>query len=139
MDEFGVEAAGRETPGGHLCFEIARFSGTFVSRRRNLAGGFGSLGVLVLTTVRLAWWAKLSPNFNVSVPHVHVVKIKEVVLESGPSMLVVCSKQSGSYRLGFGFASEQERVAVQQEVWAVFFFFFFFFFSNFTVTKHLPA
>jgi Bardet-Biedl syndrome 5 protein len=91
-----------------------------VSRRTgvwNLSYEQGNLGVLVVTNVRLVWFADKAENFNVSIPWIEMRAVALREHSVGPIMVVETSERGGGYTLGFRFAdAETLQQAVREAV-----------------------
>ena len=67
----------------------------------NLAAEQGSLGTLIITNVRIVWFAQLTENYNASVPWVQVKCIKVRESKYGTALVVETTDFVGGYVLGF--------------------------------------
>jgi len=67
----------------------------------NLSSDQGNLGVFIITTVRIVWFALLAENFNVSIPYLQIRSIEVRNSKFGQALVIETSLQSGGYILGF--------------------------------------
>jgi Bardet-Biedl syndrome 5 protein len=67
----------------------------------NLAAEQGSLGTLIITNVRIVWFAQLTENYNASVPWIQVKCLKVRESKYGTALVVETSEFVGGYVLGF--------------------------------------
>ena len=67
----------------------------------NLSSEQGNLGALIVTNVRIVWYANLAENFNVSIPYVQVKLLDVRHSKFGEALVIQTSSRSGSYTLGF--------------------------------------
>ncbi|KAF8059191.1 bbs5 [Scenedesmus sp. PABB004] len=67
----------------------------------NLASETGSLGTLVITSVRLVWHSSLSDAFNVSMPYAQIKGVRVADSKFGPALVVETTAAAGGYVLGF--------------------------------------
>jgi Bardet-Biedl syndrome 5 protein len=79
----------------------------------NLSAEQGSLGTLVITNVRLVWFAQLTENFNASIPWTQVKCLKIRDSKYGTALVVETSDFSGGYVLGFRVSDKLD--AIYQE------------------------
>jgi len=68
----------------------------------NLSSEQGNLGVLIITNIRVVWFAELAENFNVSVPYIQIKSIKvKKRTRFGRVLVIDTIPKSGGYVLGF--------------------------------------
>lgn len=67
----------------------------------NLSSDQGNLGVFVITSIRVVWFALMSSNFNVSVPWVQVKEVFTRDSKFGRALVIQTSEKSGGFLLGF--------------------------------------
>ena len=82
----------------------------------NLATNFGNLGVMVVTTVRVVWFAALAPSYNASVPYIQIERVRIAKVKSGSSLVIKCAQGAGGYHLGFAFPSEAKMGEICDEI-----------------------
>lgn len=67
----------------------------------NLSSDQGNIGTMVITNVRVVWYAAFADNFNVSIPYVQITGVKVRDSKFGTAFVVETSPHAGSYVLGF--------------------------------------
>jgi Bardet-Biedl syndrome 5 protein len=67
----------------------------------NLSGDQGNLGTLVVTNVRVVWFASLTENFNASVPFMQIMTVSKKLSKFGAALVLETTSRSGSFILGF--------------------------------------
>lgn len=67
----------------------------------NLSSDQGNLGVFIITTVRIVWFALLAENFNVSIPYLQIRNINVRNSKFGQALVLETTQRSGGYILGF--------------------------------------
>ena len=67
----------------------------------NLSSDQGNLGSLIITNVRIVWFAALAENFNVSIPYLRVRDVITRNSKFGECLVVHTTEASGGYTLGF--------------------------------------
>jgi Bardet-Biedl syndrome 5 protein len=82
----------------------------------NLATNFGNLGVMVVTTVRVVWFAALAPSYNASVPYIQIERVRIAKVSSGSSLVIKCAQGAGGYQLGFAFPSAAKMGEICDEI-----------------------
>eukprot|EP00397_Hematodinium_sp_SG-2012_P036833 GEMP01039815.1.p1 GENE.GEMP01039815.1~~GEMP01039815.1.p1 ORF type:complete len:254 (+),score=22.88 GEMP01039815.1:24-764(+) len=75
----------------------------------NLSSDQGNLGVFIITTVRIVWFALLAENFNVSIPYLQIRQINVRNSKFGQALVIETSQQSGGYILTFRHAALTKR------------------------------
>ncbi|XP_041982910.1 Bardet-Biedl syndrome 5 protein homolog [Aricia agestis] len=76
----------------------------------NLSSESGNLGQLVVTTVRVVWFADLNDAFNISMPYITIESISIRDSKFGDALVIVTRAAAGGYVLGFR-ADPRERLA----------------------------
>lgn len=90
----------------------SRFPGVW-----NLSNDQGNLGTMYITNVRIAWFANMSENFNVSLPWIQIANIKtKDVTKFGAAFMISTSALAGSYNLGFRCDPESKMKQLVQEL-----------------------
>lgn len=78
----------------------------------NLSGDQGSLGVMVITNVRVAWYAALNELLNVSIPYVVMNQCAVVESKYGRALVIETVPSAGSFAFGFRIEGDRlDRVA----------------------------
>uniref|UniRef100_F1LG98 Bardet-Biedl syndrome 5 protein n=1 Tax=Ascaris suum TaxID=6253 RepID=F1LG98_ASCSU len=80
-----------------------RFEGVW-----NLSSDQGNLGVLILTNIRIVWFASMNSMYNVSIPYLqlHCCRIRDS--KFGLALVIETSAISGEYVLGFRVDPEEK-------------------------------
>jgi hypothetical protein len=76
----------------------------------------GNLGVLLITNIRVVWYATMNPLYNVSIPYLQLRSCRIRESKFGPALVMETSIQSGEYILGFRIDPEERLDAVCKEV-----------------------
>ena len=77
------------------------------------------LGTLIITNVRIVWYANLSQTFNVSLPYVQVQSVKIRESKLGTALVVDVFPRSGGYILGFRIDPVERLREIADEVHAM--------------------
>ncbi|XP_049885753.1 Bardet-Biedl syndrome 5 protein homolog [Pectinophora gossypiella] len=75
----------------------------------NLSSDSGNLGILIVTNVRVVWYAEINEAFNVSMPYITIESISIRDSKFGEALVFVIRPTSGGYVLGFR-ADPRERL-----------------------------
>ncbi|XP_075984901.1 Bardet-Biedl syndrome 5 protein [Anticarsia gemmatalis] len=75
----------------------------------NLSSDSGNLGTMVVTNVRVVWYADINDAFNVSMPYITIESISIRDSKFGEALVFVVRQTSGGYVLGFR-ADPRERL-----------------------------
>lgn len=67
----------------------------------NLSTETGSLGVFVITNIRVVWYAELNIGYNVSVPYLTLYSARIRESKFGMALVLETTSSSGEYVLGF--------------------------------------
>uniref|UniRef100_A0A183BL13 Bardet-Biedl syndrome 5 protein homolog n=1 Tax=Globodera pallida TaxID=36090 RepID=A0A183BL13_GLOPA len=67
----------------------------------------GNLGVLVITNIRVVWYAALNPQYNVSIPFLQLKSCRIRDSRFGDALVLESSLMSGEYVLGFQIKPEE--------------------------------
>ncbi len=67
----------------------------------NLSSDQGNLGAFFITNIRLVWHARLSPNFNVSIPYLQIKSIAVRKSKFGMALVIETRAEANGYLLGF--------------------------------------
>mgnify|MGYP002476722684 FL=1 len=84
----------------------------------NLSSEQGNLGTLVVTNVRVVWYAKLAENFNVSVPFLQIRSIRVRDSKFGKALVIETSPtQNGAgFVLGFRVDPAEKLPRIYEEI-----------------------
>lgn len=100
----------------------------------NLSSDQGSLGTLIITNVRLVWFADMNEGFNISLPHLQIasvgketscnephsfrfpLQIKILDTKFGLALVITTIPLSGSLKLGFRIDPEEKLHVVFKEL-----------------------
>ncbi|XP_063538874.1 Bardet-Biedl syndrome 5 protein homolog [Cydia strobilella] len=75
----------------------------------NLSSESGNLGTMVVTNVRVVWYADTNDSFNVSLPYLTIDSISTRDSKFGEALVISARQNSGGYVLGFR-ADPKERL-----------------------------
>ncbi|CAH0678119.1 unnamed protein product [Spodoptera exigua] len=75
----------------------------------NLSSDSGNLGTLIVTNVRVVWFADINDAFNISMPYITIETINIKDSKFGEALVFQVRKTSGGYVLGFR-ADPRERL-----------------------------
>ncbi|XP_037302232.1 Bardet-Biedl syndrome 5 protein homolog [Manduca sexta] len=75
----------------------------------NLSSDSGNLGTMIVTNVRVVWYADINEAFNVSMPYITIESITIRESKFGEALVFVIRQSSGGYVLGFR-ADPRERL-----------------------------
>ncbi|KRX13314.1 Bardet-Biedl syndrome 5 protein [Trichinella nelsoni] len=67
----------------------------------NLYSDEGDLGVLIMTNVRVVWFATVNESMNISIPYMHIKSCRIKNSKFGLALVIETSVQSGSNIFGF--------------------------------------
>ncbi|CAI2348241.1 unnamed protein product [Caenorhabditis sp. 36 PRJEB53466] len=67
----------------------------------NLSTETGSLGVFIITNIRIVWYAELNIGYNVSVPYLTLYSARVRESKFGMALVLETTSSSGEYVLGF--------------------------------------
>ncbi|KAJ0172065.1 hypothetical protein K1T71_012038 [Dendrolimus kikuchii] len=67
----------------------------------NLSSDSGNLGTMMITNVRVVWYADVNEAFNVSMPYITIDNITVRESKFGKALVFVIRQSSGGYVLGF--------------------------------------
>ncbi|KAI6227765.1 Bardet-Biedl syndrome 5-like protein [Aphelenchoides fujianensis] len=73
----------------------------------NLSSDQGNLGVLLITNIRVVWYATMNPLYNVSIPYLQLRSCRVRDSKFGAALVIETSVQSGEYILGFRVDPEE--------------------------------
>jgi len=82
----------------------------------NLSSDQGNLGTLIVTNIRLVWFADLATNFNVSIPYLQMVDIRSKNSKFGEAFVIEVSKREGGYVLGFKLDPKDKMLETMETV-----------------------
>ncbi|XP_026332343.1 Bardet-Biedl syndrome 5 protein homolog [Hyposmocoma kahamanoa] len=75
----------------------------------NLSSESGHLGTMIVTNIRIVWYADINHGFNISMPYITIESISMRDSKFGEALVLVVRPTSGGYVLGFR-ADPQERL-----------------------------
>uniref|UniRef100_A0AAG5CZG8 BBSome complex member BBS5 PH domain-containing protein n=1 Tax=Anopheles atroparvus TaxID=41427 RepID=A0AAG5CZG8_ANOAO len=67
----------------------------------NLSSDQGNLGILIVSNVRLVWFAEMNNSFNISLPYMQIGNVRIRESKYGPALVIQTLETGGSYVLGF--------------------------------------
>ncbi|ETN59012.1 bardet-Biedl syndrome 5 protein [Anopheles darlingi] len=67
----------------------------------NLSSDQGNLGILIVSNVRLVWYAEMNNSFNISLPYMQIATVRIRESKYGPALVIQTLETGGSYVLGF--------------------------------------
>ncbi|XP_050070441.1 Bardet-Biedl syndrome 5 protein homolog [Anopheles maculipalpis] len=67
----------------------------------NLSSDQGNLGILIVSNVRLVWYAEMNNSFNISLPYMQIASLRIRESKYGPALVIQTLETAGSYVLGF--------------------------------------
>ncbi|XP_077294219.1 Bardet-Biedl syndrome 5 protein [Arctopsyche grandis] len=67
----------------------------------NLSSDTGNLGTMIITNVRIVWFADINETFNVSLPYIQIDNIRIRDSKFGEALVIVTNGPGGGYVLGF--------------------------------------
>uniref|UniRef100_A0A915PCW3 Bardet-Biedl syndrome 5 protein homolog n=1 Tax=Meloidogyne floridensis TaxID=298350 RepID=A0A915PCW3_9BILA len=73
----------------------------------NLSSDQGNLGIMIITNIRVVWYAALNPQYNVSIPYLQLKSCRIRDSRFGHALVLDTSLQSGEYILGFQVKPEE--------------------------------
>ncbi|XP_017782269.1 PREDICTED: Bardet-Biedl syndrome 5 protein homolog [Nicrophorus vespilloides] len=82
----------------------------------NLSSDQGNLGTLIISNVRLVWFADMNEGFNISLPHLQIDTIKVRDSKFGTALVITSTQESGGYILGFRIDPEEKLHVVYKEL-----------------------
>ncbi|KAI1721256.1 bardet-Biedl syndrome 5 protein [Ditylenchus destructor] len=85
----------------------------------NLSSDQGNLGVLIITSIRVVWYASLNPMYNVSIPFLQLRSCRVRDSRFGHALVIETSLQSGEYILGFRIDPEERLETVCRAIQAL--------------------
>lgn len=85
----------------------------------NLSSDQGNLGTLVLTNVRVVWFADMNEGFNISLPYLQMSTVVLRDSKFGTALVVSSSTHSGGYVLGFKMDPEERLRRTHKELCAL--------------------
>ncbi|OWR48509.1 putative Bardet-Biedl syndrome 5 [Danaus plexippus plexippus] len=74
----------------------------------NLSSESGNLGTMVISNVRIVWYADINESFNVSMPYITIESITVRDSKFGDALVIATRPSCGGYVLGF--RAERERL-----------------------------
>ncbi|KAK0420806.1 hypothetical protein QR680_014901 [Steinernema hermaphroditum] len=78
----------------------------------NLSSETGNLGVMLLTNIRVVWFASMNNHYNVSIPYLQLASCRIRDSRFGYALVIETSLHSGEYVLGFRIDPENRLQAI---------------------------
>ncbi|XP_017881846.1 Bardet-Biedl syndrome 5 protein homolog isoform X2 [Ceratina calcarata] len=82
----------------------------------NLSLEQGNIGILIITNIRLVWFADMNYQFNISIPYLVIANISIKNSKFGPTLVITSTETSGEYVLGFQINPIQKLHTVHKEI-----------------------
>ncbi|XP_058118707.1 Bardet-Biedl syndrome 5 protein homolog [Anopheles ziemanni] len=82
----------------------------------NLSSDQGNLGMLIVSNVRLVWFAEMNNSFNISLPYMQIGNVRIRESKYGPALVIQTLETGGSYVLGFRIDPPERLGDVYREV-----------------------
>ncbi|KAI4489566.1 hypothetical protein M0802_011003 [Mischocyttarus mexicanus] len=82
----------------------------------NLSVEQGNVGTLIVTNIRLVWFADMNNQFNVSMPYLSIASVTIRNSKFGPTLVVLSDENSGGYVLGFRINPIQKLNTLHKEI-----------------------
>ncbi|XP_023348121.1 LOW QUALITY PROTEIN: Bardet-Biedl syndrome 5 protein homolog [Eurytemora carolleeae] len=82
----------------------------------NLSSDQGNLGTMIVTNVRIVWFANLNDLFNISIPYIQIASVRQRESKFGTALVIESSELSGGYILGFRIDPGEKLVSIQKEI-----------------------
>ncbi|XP_017790163.1 PREDICTED: Bardet-Biedl syndrome 5 protein homolog [Habropoda laboriosa] len=82
----------------------------------NLSLEQGNIGTLIVTNIRLVWFADMNYQFNISIPYLIIANITIKDSKFGPSLVIASTETSGGYILGFRVNPIQKLHTLYKEI-----------------------
>ncbi|XP_040576519.1 BBSome complex member BBS5 [Lepeophtheirus salmonis] len=101
---------------GHLKLAPLEHIVNTVTGTWNLSSDQGNLGTLIVTNVRVVWYANMNENYNISIPFLQIASVKLRDSKFGVALVIESSETSGGYVLGFRVDPKEKLDAVYTEI-----------------------
>lgn len=85
----------------------------------NLSSDQGNLGTMIVTNVRVVWFANMNELFNISIPYIQIGTVRLRESKFGMALVIESSELSGGYILGFRIDPQEKLTEIQQEISAL--------------------
>ncbi|XP_014210145.1 Bardet-Biedl syndrome 5 protein homolog [Copidosoma floridanum] len=85
----------------------------------NLSSEQGNVGTLIVTNIRIVWYAEMNPQFNMSMPYLTLASIQIKKSKFGPTLVVVSTEASGSYVLGFKVDPVEKLYSLHKDITSI--------------------
>ncbi|XP_015190454.1 PREDICTED: Bardet-Biedl syndrome 5 protein homolog isoform X2 [Polistes dominula] len=82
----------------------------------NLSVEQGNVGTLIVTNIRLVWFADMNNQFNVSIPYLSIASVTIRNSKFGPTLVVLSDENNGGYILGFRINPIQKLNTLHKEI-----------------------
>ncbi|XP_033227509.1 Bardet-Biedl syndrome 5 protein homolog [Belonocnema kinseyi] len=86
----------------------------------NLSTEQGNVGTIIVTNVRIVWFADMNQQFNVSLPYHCLASVNVRKSKFGPTLVVVSNEVSGGYVLGFRIDPVEKLHLIHKEIQALY-------------------
>jgi len=82
----------------------------------NLSSDQGNLGTMIITNVRVVWYANMNDLFNISIPYIQIASVRLRESKFGMALVIESSELSGGYILGFRIDPIEKLQEIQKEI-----------------------
>ncbi|XP_043499036.1 Bardet-Biedl syndrome 5 protein homolog isoform X1 [Polistes fuscatus] len=82
----------------------------------NLSVEQGNVGTLIVTNIRLVWFADMNNQFNVSIPYLSIASVTIKNSKFGPTLVILSNENNGGYVLGFRINPIQKLNTLHKEI-----------------------
>ncbi|XP_044742090.1 Bardet-Biedl syndrome 5 protein homolog [Chrysoperla carnea] len=82
----------------------------------NLSSDQGNLGTLIITNIRIVWFADINEAFNISLPYLQITSVKIQESKFGLTLVLTSHESSGGYVLGFKLDSVDKLQSIHKEI-----------------------
>jgi len=82
----------------------------------NLSSDQGNLGTMIITNVRVVWYANMNDLFNISIPYIQISSVRLRESKFGMALVLESSELSGGYILGFRIDPVEKLQEIQKEI-----------------------
>lgn len=82
----------------------------------NLSSDQGNLGTMIITNIRVVWFANMNDLFNISIPYVQIATVRLRESKFGMALVIESSELSGGYILGFRIDPLEKLQEIQKEI-----------------------
>lgn len=82
----------------------------------NLSSDQGNLGTLMITNIRVIWYADINEIFNISLPFLQILNIRVRESKYGPALVLTTLNTAGGYVLGFRIDPQEKLGDIYKEL-----------------------